>query len=52
MNTIVLLSSDSVLLGQLQAAFARKAADMHVVLARCPRSGPCPSRRLLVPACR
>jgi len=38
MNTIVLLSSDSVLLGQLQAAFARKAADMHVVLADAPEA--------------
>jgi glyoxylate/hydroxypyruvate reductase A len=36
MNTIVLLSSDTLLLGQLQAAFARQASDMHVVLANDP----------------
>ncbi|WP_054898091.1 glyoxylate/hydroxypyruvate reductase A [Pseudomonas sp. NBRC 111137] len=38
MNTIVLLSSDTVLLAQLQAAFARQAADMHVVLANAPEA--------------
>jgi len=38
MNTIVLLSSDSVLLGQLQAAFARQAGDMRVVLADSPEA--------------
>lgn len=36
MNTIVLLSRDSVLLGQLQAAFARQAPDVRAVLADDP----------------
>jgi glyoxylate/hydroxypyruvate reductase A len=36
MNTVVLLSRDSVLLGQLQAAFARQAPDLKIVLADDP----------------
>lgn len=36
MNTVVLLSRDSILLGQLQAAFARQAPDIRVVLADDP----------------
>lgn len=38
MTTIVLLSRDSILLGQLQAAFARQAPDIRVVLADDPAS--------------